>query len=111
GTMQMTSVGDNVVDLYRHSGMQYPGGGAANVAVQASRLGWLAHYVGIIGSDAAGGFIARALRDEGVDLRGAIRSDEPNPVTEVEVDALGNRRFAGWRPPLRRLELTTAARE
>lgn len=109
--LQMTSVGDNVVDLYRESRTQFPGGGAANVAVQASRLGWKAYYVGIIGSDFAGEFITNSLRAEGVALDGSIWSDEPNAITEVEVDSSGNRRFSGWSPPDRELVLTSIAQK
>ena len=46
--------GDNVVDVYEHTGTMYPGGNAVNVAVAAKRCGAArSAYLGHFGSDAA----------------------------------------------------------
>lgn len=37
--MKLLGLGDNVCDLYLHTGMMYPGGQALNVAVNAVKLG------------------------------------------------------------------------
>ena len=61
--------GDNVVDIYEHTGTMYPGGNAANFAVAAKRLGATrSAYLGFFGSDAAGEHIISSLEEEGIEL-------------------------------------------
>jgi fructokinase len=52
-----------------------PGGAPANVAVAASRLGAQSAFIGKVGNDAFGYFLADILRQEGVNIRG-IRYDD-----------------------------------
>lgn len=56
---RVLGLGDNVCDVYLHSGLMYPGGQALNAAVYAARLGAKAAYMGVFGSDG----IARHIRD------------------------------------------------
>ena len=48
-----------------------PGGAPANVAVAARRLGSQTAFLGKVGEDAFGYFLAKTLADEGVDTRSA----------------------------------------
>jgi len=64
---RLLGLGDNTVDTYVDRGLQFPGGNAVNVAVQAKRLGAEAGYLGCIGSDEAGMLLCDAMRQEGVD--------------------------------------------
>jgi fructoselysine 6-kinase len=91
--MRVGAVGDNVVDIYRDSGLMYPGGGAANVAVQASRFGCEAIYIGAVGLDVSGQHVWESLIAEGVDLKFSRRVDAPNAVTNVSIDESGDRIF------------------
>ena len=95
---RMLSVGDNVVDRYADQGMVFPGGGAVNVAVHARHCGWEAAYVGVLGTDEGGEFVANALIAEGVDTSGVRWTDEPNAITDIAIDAEGNRQFTSWTP-------------
>lgn len=64
---KLLGLGDNTVDTYVDRGLQFPGGNAVNVAVQARRLGAETGYLGCLGSDEAGKLLGDALRQEGVD--------------------------------------------
>lgn len=64
---KLLGLGDNTVDTYVDRGLQFPGGNAVNVAVQARRLGAKTGYLGCLGSDEAGSILGDALRHEGVD--------------------------------------------
>ena len=64
---RLLGLGDNTVDTYVDRGLQFPGGNAVNVAVQARRLGAETGYLGCLGSDEAGMLVGDALRSEGVD--------------------------------------------
>ena len=64
---RLLGLGDNTVDTYVDRGLQFPGGNAVNVAVQAKRLGAETGYLGCLGSDEGGMLISDALRQEGVD--------------------------------------------
>ena len=64
---RLLGLGDNTIDTYVDRGLQFPGGNAVNVAVQARRLGAETGYLGCLGSDEAGMLLGDALRSEGVD--------------------------------------------
>ena len=87
--------GDNVVDVYEHTGTMYPGGNAVNVAV-AARLNGAARcaYLGAFGSDAAAEHVIRSLEDEGVELVKCYQQLGPTGIARVSlVD--GDRVFVG----------------
>ncbi len=65
---RLLGLGDNTVDTYVDRGLQFPGGNAVNVAVQARRLGAVAGYLGCLGSDEAGRLLGEALVREDVDI-------------------------------------------
>lgn len=104
--IRMASVGDNVVDRYHDTGLMYPGGGAANVAVHASRSGFKSSYIGVIGSDEAGDHVLAALREEGVDVSRVRTVDAPNSATDVALDNDANRVFVGHQQIASELHLT-----
>lgn len=83
--MRVLGAGDNVADRYLHQAMQYPGGNALNVAVFAARLGARAGYMGVLGDDAAGRQILRALQAEHVDTSLTRVVHGPNATADVEL--------------------------
>lgn len=97
---RLLGIGDNTVDTYTHSRMQYPGGNAVNVAVFAQRLGAESGYLGCFGTDAAGSLLIRSLRAEGVDLSHARNRRGANARAFITHDA-GDRRFLGSHPGVR----------
>ena len=77
-----------------------PGGAAANVAVGLARLGVSSAFVGKVGDDPFGHFLADVLRQEGVDT-GPLRF-EPRARTAlafVSLRADGEREFMFYRHP------------
>ncbi|MDR5698770.1 PfkB family carbohydrate kinase [Agromyces aerolatus] len=88
--MRVLGAGDNVADRYLHQAMMYPGGNAVNVAVFAARLGARAGYLGVLGDDAAGRQILRALEAEHVDTSLTRVVHGPNATADVEL--IGNDR-------------------
>ncbi|WHH60836.1 PfkB family carbohydrate kinase [Petroclostridium sp. X23] len=49
--LKVLGIGDNVCDIYLHSGEMYPGGQALNFAVYAKNLGVSSAYMGVFGQD------------------------------------------------------------
>jgi len=93
--MKVLGFGDNIVDRFIDRGIAYPGGNSVNFAVFAQQLGVDASYLGVFGSDAAGDFLRRAVRDQGVDIsRSIVREGESGVSTLTVVD--GERLFGGW---------------
>ena len=77
-----------------------PGGAAANVAVGLARLGVTSAFMGKVGDDPFGHFLADTLRGEGVDV-GPLRF-EPRARTAlafVSLRADGEREFLFYRHP------------
>lgn len=71
-----------------------PGGAAANVAVQITRLGGSCGFIGKVGDEAFGHHLAEVLKQEGVDCRG-IRFD-PQARTTTNFIALPDENSAEW---------------
>lgn len=84
--MDLVCLGELLLDLFpAESGRRLadvsaflpkPGGAPANVAVAAARLGRQAAFIGKVGQDAFGHFLAEVLRREGVETRGLRFDDE-----------------------------------
>lgn len=98
---RLLGIGDNTVDTYTHSRVQYPGGNAVNVAVFARRLGIDSAYLGCFGTDAAGSLLIRSLQAEGVDLSHARNRAGANARAFIAHDEGGDRRFLGSHPGVR----------
>jgi fructoselysine 6-kinase len=98
--VRLLGIGDNTVDIYLTEGMQYPGGNAVNVAVQARRCGAWASYLGCLGRDRLGDLVHGSLVAEGVDVSHVRRIDGPNPWSRIRHDG-PDRIFAGSNPGVR----------
>ncbi|QBH98773.1 aminoimidazole riboside kinase [Limnobaculum zhutongyuii] len=95
--MKIWSLGDVVVDLLPLENMQYQacaGGAPANVAVGVARLGHPSGFVGRVGNDPFGRFMAESLAQEGVNCQ-CIEQDDRYKTSTVIVDlsASGERSF------------------
>ena len=97
---RLLGIGDNTVDVYVDRGVQYPGGNAVNVAVQARRLGLATSYLGCIGRDDRGSLIERSLAAEEVDVSRLRRLDGPTAFSRI-AHQHGDRRFIGSDPGVR----------
>ena len=81
-------LGDAVVDLLPDGEgrlLQCPGGAPANVAVGIARLGGQSAFIGRVGDDPFGRFMAKTLADEKVDVR-SMRLDPAHRTSTVVVD-------------------------
>lgn len=64
--IKVLGLGDNVCDVYLHTGIMYPGGQAVNFAVYAAGLGTQADYMGVFGADPVGDHVQNTLDEKGV---------------------------------------------
>lgn len=88
---------------------QNPGGAPANVLACAARLGRRTAFIGKVGDDLQGRFLAETLRRTGIDTR-ALRVD-PGVFTTlafVKLDRKGERSFSFARKPGADTQLTCA---
>ncbi|MFC7395465.1 PfkB family carbohydrate kinase [Scopulibacillus cellulosilyticus] len=92
--MQIIAVGDNCIDVYKHLKKGFPGGGAVNFAVHASRLGAETAYVGAVGNDYFGKSLREALIDEKVDITKLAVKEGATAAAYIELID-GDRHFTG----------------
>lgn len=79
---------------------KHAGGAPANVAVGVSRLGGSAAFLGMVGNDEFGQFLANTLTDHGVDIRGLRYSDLAHTTLAfVALREDGEREFIFYRNP------------
>lgn len=81
-------LGDAVVDLLPDGEgklLQCPGGAPANVAVGIARLGGQSAFIGRVGDDPFGRFMAKTLANERVDVK-YMRLDPTHRTSTVVVD-------------------------
>jgi fructokinase len=77
-----------------------PGGGTANVAVAAARLGVDTAFMGQVGDDPFGHHLAEVLEAEGIDVRGLRFSTEARTMLAfVSLTQEGERSFVFFRHP------------
>ncbi|HVU14622.1 MAG TPA: PfkB family carbohydrate kinase [Phototrophicaceae bacterium] len=77
-----------------------PGGAPANVAVAAAKLGQSSAFLGQVGDDPFGHYLAEVLRAEKVDVRGLRFSDAARTALAfVSLRADGERSFSFYRNP------------
>ncbi|HWG28734.1 carbohydrate kinase [Actinospica sp.] len=91
--------GENVADLLpAESGLMYTalGGGPANTAVAAARLGAEVSFAARFGSDAFGTAFRNRLSDAGVDLRHAVQLDASSALALTRIDADGSASYDFW---------------
>lgn len=92
---------ENGVTVGEASGfLKSPGGAPANVAVAVERLGQRAAFLGQVGSDPFGHFLADVLTAEGVDTRGLRQTDKARTgLAFVSLGRDGDRSFMFYRHP------------
>lgn len=79
---------------------KHAGGAPANVAVAVSRLGGSAAFLGMVGDDEFGCYLAKMLADREVDIRGLRYShDAHTTLAFVALRADGEREFIFYRNP------------
>jgi fructoselysine 6-kinase len=97
---RLLGIGDATVDIYLSEGMQYPGGNAVNVAVQAHRCGMTSSWLGCLGRDMLGDLVYGSLAAEGVDVSHVRRLGGPNPWSRIRHRGV-ERNFDGSNPGVR----------
>lgn len=92
---------ENGVTVDRASGFQKVAGGApANVAVGLARLGHQSAFIGQVGDDPFGHFLADVLHDEGVGVEGLrFHHDARTALAFVSLAEDGERSFVFYRHP------------
>src|SRR5262245_40409904 len=87
-----------------------PGGAAANVAVGLARLGVASAFLGMVGDDPFGHFLAATLREAGVDT-GPLRftGQARTALAFVSLRADGEREFMFYRHPSADMMFTPGA--
>lgn len=91
--------GENVVDLLpAGDGLlrSAPGGGPANVAVAAARLGAPVAMAARLGRDAFGAMFRRRLMESNVDTRYLVEAVEPSTLALATLAGDGEARFDFW---------------
>ena len=99
--MRIVTIGEILIDLTQTGYNQQnipmyaanPGGAPANVAVAASRLGADTAFVGMVGSDGFGTYLAQVLKDNGVSTQGLRVGQGATTLAVVSVNAQGERSF------------------
>lgn len=77
-----------------------PGGAPANLLACAAKLGERTAFIGKVGNDSFGDFLADTLINAGVDTKGLCRNPEVNTTLAfVDLDKTGNRSFSFYRKP------------
>ncbi len=109
GTPRLVVVGENVMDLLptRHGPdvlRAAPGGGPANTALAAARLGTPTRLLARIGADGFGALIRERLLAGGLDPAGLVAAEEPSALALATLGADGAARYdfrmddaADWR--------------
>jgi fructokinase len=76
------------------------GGAPANVLAAVSRLGCTGAFIGKVGNDAFGRFLAQVLDENKIETRGLKYSDDVNTTLAfVHLDEKGDRSFSFYRKP------------
>ena len=83
--VSLAAIGDNCIDVYTNLRQGFPGGGALNFAVHARRAGAETAYVGVIGDDVYGGWMANALAAERVATQHLRRVAGPSALAFVRL--------------------------
>lgn len=91
---KVLGLGDNVCDVYLHTGVMYPGGQAVNFAVYASRLGVDSDFMGVFGTDIMAEHVQNALDKYGVGRSHCRSYQGENGFARVTLIA-GDRVFKG----------------
>lgn len=102
----IVSVGETLIDFtpFKPSPGKYPvfeqnpGGAPANLAAAAARMGARTAFIGKVGADQFGAFLARVLAQCNVETRGLVRTEGcQTPLAFVHLDDDGQREFNFYR--------------
>lgn len=94
--VSVVGFGDNVVDVYTHTGMQYPGGNCVNFAVYAKMFGAKkAAYMGYFGTDANAEHVISALKSEDIETIKCKQISGQNGYSRCRLDN-GDRVFLDY---------------
>lgn len=115
--MSVVAMGELLIDFVAQesgvtvgeaSGFQKaPGGAPANVAVAVARLGAPSAFIGQVGDDPFGHYLADVLEAEGVDVTGLRYSDKARTMLAfVSLAADGERSFQFYRHPSANMLMT-----
>jgi fructoselysine 6-kinase len=83
--VSIAAIGDNCIDVYTNLRQGFAGGGALNFAVHARRAGAQTAYVGVIGDDVYGDWMANALAAEHVATQHLRRVPGPSALAFVRL--------------------------
>ena len=92
---KLLTIGDNNIDIYRQSGIAYPGGNCSNVAAYAALNGYDSAYIGVVGNDDMGTIMQRGLESAGVDISHMITKPGSSSVACISVED-GDRLFSDY---------------
>ena len=99
--MRIVTIGEILIDLTQ-TGFNAqnipvyaanPGGAPANVAVAAARLGADTAFVGMVGEDGFGTYLAQVLEENGVNTQGLRTAPGATTLAVVSVNGQGERSF------------------
>ncbi|OUN21777.1 carbohydrate kinase [Pseudoflavonifractor sp. An85] len=99
--MRIVTIGEILIDLTQ-TGFNAqnipvyaanPGGAPANVAVAAARLGADTAFVGMVGQDGFGTYLAQVLEENGVNTQGLRTAPGATTLAVVSVNGQGERSF------------------
>ncbi|MBM6897787.1 carbohydrate kinase [Pseudoflavonifractor capillosus] len=99
--MRIVTIGEILIDLTQTGVNQQniptyaanPGGAPANVAVAAARLGADTAFVGMVGEDGFGTYLAQVLEENGVSTHGLRTAPGATTLAVVSVNGQGERSF------------------
>lgn len=106
-TRPVLCFGEALIDLhaadtdahgFASSFVPFAGGAPANVAVAVARVGGMARFAGMLGSDRFGDFLLDSLQRAGVGTADVVRTDTANTALAfITLDAFGERTFSFYR--------------
>lgn len=77
-----------------------PGGAPANVLAMYSRLGGKTGFIGRVGDDGFGKYLAKVMQNAHIDIRGMqVDKEIPTTLAFVQLDEKGDRSFSFYRKP------------
>jgi fructokinase len=84
-----------------------PGGAPANVLAMYTRLGGKTGFIGRVGDDGFGKYLAKVMQNAHIDIRGMqVDKEIPTTLAFVQLDEKGDRSFSFYRKPGADIRLT-----
>ena len=104
----IVALGETLIDFTPNGkndmGMQLfsrnPGGAPANVLAMNAKLGGKTAFIGKVGADMFGAFLASTMQNAGIDVTGLVKTETvPTTLAFVQLDENGDRSFSFYRNP------------